>query len=240
LKDLRYAQNLTSLPLQFASDWTIETRGYRFRDGRHGVDVVVHPDPRIQVVHEQLREGESQQAIDRIRLVHSTIEKPVYILSNVVLDIDVDELLTWDELMAGGTRLQQAWARLNGVMPLAPAWLAAAFPDLWQSAAAAKCDVGGAIKEDRFSNINTIRNLTLFEHQYRPAPAHSGGRRQRAWSSCVSSDGDPVTTGAALEVLLGVRVEMRSTEAQLVPLQQSRKHEALPPSTELAALRRTA
>jgi hypothetical protein len=35
-------------------------------------------------------------------------------------------------------------------------------------AAAAKCDVGRAIKEDHFSNINTIRNLTLFEYQHRP------------------------------------------------------------------------
>jgi hypothetical protein len=83
-----------------------------------------------------------------------------------------------------------------------------------------------AIKEDHFSNINNIRNLTLFEYQYRTAPTRRGGRRQRAWSSCMSSDGDPVTTGAALEVLLGVRVEMRSTEAQLVPLRQSTKQEA--------------
>jgi len=42
----------------------------RDKKERIGVDVVVHPDQRVQAVHEQLREHESQQAIDRLRLVH--------------------------------------------------------------------------------------------------------------------------------------------------------------------------
>ncbi len=204
--------------LRFATDWAVEERGYSLKHGQMGVDVVCHPDPRVQTILEQLREGESQQAIDRLRLVHATTPKLVYILSNVVLDIVVDQLLTWDELMAGGTRVQQAWSRLKGAMPRAPAWLATTFPDLWQSAAAAKCDVGRAIKEDHFSNIDTIRNLTLFEHQYRPPPAPGRGRRQRSWSVCVSSDAEPTATRVALEALLGVGVEMRHPETPGVPL----------------------
>ena len=51
------------------------------------------------------------------------------LLSNVVVDVTVDRLVTWNELMPD--RLTVAAARLDGVLPLAPAWLAGRFPDLW-------------------------------------------------------------------------------------------------------------
>jgi hypothetical protein len=40
-------------------------------------------------------EGKSQQAIDRLRLVHAALPKTVYLLSNIVLGIDVDSLVRW-------------------------------------------------------------------------------------------------------------------------------------------------
>ena len=186
-------------PLQFASQWAIAERGYRLKDGSWGVDVVVHPDPRVQAVLEQLREGESQQAIDRLRLIYATTSKTAYVLSNVVLDLDVDLLVTWEELMNGGGRVEQAWNMLAGAMPLAPAWLAAQFPQLWSTADAAKADVRRALKEGRFINISSISNSTLFRHQYRPAGATS----QRTWSWCLSSNSDPAETRVALEALVG-------------------------------------
>ena len=185
--------------LQFASQWAIAERGYRLKDGSWGVDVVVHPDPRVQAVLEQLREGESQQAIDRLRLIYATTSKTAYVLSNVVLDLDVDLLVTWEELMNGGGRVEQAWNMLAGVMPLAPAWLAAQFPRLWNTAGAAKADVRRALKEGQFTNISNISNSTLFQHQYRPAGATS----QRAWSRCLSINSDPAETRVALEALVG-------------------------------------
>ncbi len=56
-----------------------------------GILVDVHPDPYCQMVLEQIRERESEQAIDRLRLVRQD-GKRVIILSNVVLDLDVDEV----------------------------------------------------------------------------------------------------------------------------------------------------
>jgi hypothetical protein len=206
-------------PLQFAQDWTVSLRGYRWKHGSMGANVLVHPDPRVQGLLEQLREGESQQAIDRLRLVHADTPKAAYVLSNVVLDIDVDCLLTWEELMNGGSRVEQAWTALQGVMPLVPAWLAAQFPQHWKSPDAAKSDVARAIKESQFTNMITISNPTLFKHQYRPVLASSGGKRQRAWSNCVSGDAGPSETRVALEALLGIGVEMRRSEALGVPFQ---------------------
>jgi hypothetical protein len=52
----------------------------------------------------------------------------VIVLSNVPLDLTVDRLATWRKAVPG--RLTVAAARLDGVLPLAPAWLAERFPDL--------------------------------------------------------------------------------------------------------------
>jgi hypothetical protein len=80
------------------------------RDGsRREANVRVHPDRRVQAVVDQTREAEMVQAIDRLRLVHSAREKTVYILCNIPLDIPVDELVTWRELV-GDDRLTDAMA----------------------------------------------------------------------------------------------------------------------------------
>ena len=125
--------------------------------------------------------------------------------------------------MNGGGRIEQAWNTLQGVMPLSPAWLAAQFPQLWNTPDAAKADVR-SIKECQFTNIYSLSNPTLFKHQYRPVHTPGRGARQRAWSVCLSVDVDPAVTRVALEALLGVGVEMRRPEALGVPLQQSTKH----------------
>ena len=208
-------------PLQFAGSWTTEERGYRLKRGQAGVDVVRHPDPRVQAVLEQVREWESTQAIDRLRLVHTETPKRVYVLSNVVLDIDVDRLGTWDEMMNGGGRIEQAWNTLEGVMPLKPAWLAAKFPWLWKSVDAAKADATAVVKECEFTNIYSISNPTLFKLRYRPTPAPGRGPRQRAWSWCLSVHAGPEVTRHALEKLLGVAVEMRGPG---IPAEGSHPH----------------
>src|SRR5215470_12050502 len=89
-------------------DYPKRLRSYTMRDNsRREVRVKVHPDRRVQAVIEQIREAEMLQAIDRLRLIHSPRKKTVVILCNIPLDIPVDALVTWRELVGDG-RLAQA------------------------------------------------------------------------------------------------------------------------------------
>ena len=72
----------------------------------------VHPDRRVQAVVEQVREAEMVQALDRLRLVHNETRKTVFILCNIPLDIPVDELVTWAELIAASSNRKARWAPL--------------------------------------------------------------------------------------------------------------------------------
>jgi hypothetical protein len=192
-------------PLQLGRDLSSDARGYSLRDGEYGVNVQVHPDTRIQAVVEQIRERESEQAMDRLRLVHHQgAPKSILLLSNLPLDVDVDELRTMKELTQGGSRVEQAMGRCaDGVLLLRPEWLASTFPELWPSEAAAKKDV--ARKRGQTSNRNTIRGLSLFEHQYKP-------RRQRRWSRCLSQDSDPAIVAQKLGIKLGEVVEVKPAQ----------------------------
>ena len=123
-------------PLILTGDLMEMTRGYRLRDGRSiAGKVAVHADPRVQAVIEQVRERETAQAIDRLRLIHRTVPARVIVLSNAVLDLTVDHLVTWKEIMP--SRFEQAAAR-GPAVPLSASELARCFADLWLSVEAAK------------------------------------------------------------------------------------------------------
>lgn len=104
-------------------------------------NVSVHPDPRVQAVVQQGREAEMLQAIDRLRLIHTEKRKTVYILCNIPLDIPVDELVTWKQLI-GDRRLGDALAECDetgwDAVSLAPRELHRLFPDLWATEKAAE------------------------------------------------------------------------------------------------------
>jgi hypothetical protein len=159
-------------PLNLSATFTKEVRGYRMRDGtRCGVQVDVHPDPRCQAILEQIRERETEQAIDRLRLIHREEPARVILLSNLVVDVTVDRLVTWRELMPD--RLTVAAARLGGVLPLAPAWLAERFPDLWGSGEAVRWNLKQAELMGGFPN----RILYLGNHPLTPAIYRLKGQR---------------------------------------------------------------
>jgi len=77
-----------------------EQRGRRMTGGCVSMqDVWVHADFRVQMILEQIRECESLQAVDRLRFIHSTDnDRNVYLVSNLVLDIDIDVLTNSKEL----------------------------------------------------------------------------------------------------------------------------------------------
>src|SRR6516162_2711193 len=79
----------------------------------------------------QVREAEMVQAIDRLRLIHSERQKTVCILCNIPLDIPVDGLVTWRQLI-GDNRLAQALETCEekgwNALPFAASELTELFP----------------------------------------------------------------------------------------------------------------
>ncbi|MEO5334644.1 MAG: PriCT-2 domain-containing protein [Magnetococcus sp. YQC-5] len=121
---------------------SLEYRGYRLLSGKEkGVRVWMHPDPRGQKILELIRERESGQAIDRLRLVHPTKPQEVHIICNVPLDITVDTLRSFPEMVGGGTKLEKAWHKMEGVLPLSTKWLTTHHHDLFPNEDSAKYEL---------------------------------------------------------------------------------------------------
>jgi hypothetical protein len=168
------------------------------RDGsRRQVRVRVHPDRRVQAVVEQVREAEMVQAIDRLRLIHTRRKKTVIILCNIPLDLPVDELVTWRELVGDG-RLAQALEACDEkgweALPLAAAKLSEVLPELWGTEHAAEA----WLRKNRLDpSISIIRLWAVFV-DYKP-------KQQRRWSRALVRHGaDPQM---ALSAVLGVAAE---------------------------------
>jgi hypothetical protein len=183
------------VPLQLVEQWTMEQRGYSLKGKAEGVDVDVHSDKRAQAILEQLRESETLQAIDRLRLIYCKEPKLVVVLSNIPLDIEVDALLTWDELIHG-SRLEQAWQAAGDVMPLVDKWLSANHNSLWPTAAAARKDMQRQVQRGQITNRFSIKKMSPFTFKY-----WAGGQRRA--STCLSRTDDPVAVTTALGALLG-------------------------------------
>lgn len=123
------------------------------------------------------------QAIDRLRLIHTPQRKTVYILCSIPLDIQVDELVTWKQLI-GDRRLGDAIAECDergwDALPLAAKELSRLFPDLWPTQKAAE---RWAAKNPPEAYLDLIRVWGVFE--YKPT-------RQRRWSTALIRHGaDP-------------------------------------------------
>jgi len=89
----------TITPLKKEGTLSESLRTYRMRDGSvQTAKVSVYPHSKGQKLVELGRERETLQAIDRLRLVRNDEPKQVYILCNIPLDIEVDELMSWREL----------------------------------------------------------------------------------------------------------------------------------------------
>lgn len=115
----------------------MEARGYAVWGNQSacGVEVPAFTDPRIEAVHAQLREAETIQAIERLRLVRANRPKRVLILSNLPLPIPVHQVCRWDELMPDA--LDEILAE-TGFVTLSPTHLYALQPNRFKSLDAAK------------------------------------------------------------------------------------------------------
>jgi len=134
----------------------------------------------------------------------------VVILSNLVLDITVDRLVTWNEIVP--TRIEQALARRKA-MPLSPAELSRCLPDLWRSEDAARNEIRRLLAETGVESLIDILigkwpPLTL-------AAYRKPGQRGSATQAVIREDaGDPQS---ALEAVVG---RVSSIPAQLKLLRE--------------------
>ena len=93
--------------------------------------VTAFTDAHCQAVLESLREQESLQGIDRLRLVHAAKPKTIYLLSNLALPgIRPDVLTTLDKLLLPG-RLAEVMLRDKAI--LGQAMLTKRHPDLFET-----------------------------------------------------------------------------------------------------------
>lgn len=110
---------------------TTELKGYDLRNGeRAGVVVAVHPDTRVQMVMELVRERQTGQLIDRLRLLYPDERSPrIIVLSNLPIPgLTVDELVILSDLLdGGGSCWGMALEALDGAVPLQAKFLADTF-----------------------------------------------------------------------------------------------------------------
>jgi len=86
-------------------------------------------------VQKQIREAETVQAIARLRLVWAEYQKRVFLLSNLPVEMPVDHLIEFNELMPD--RLEMELIK-KGDLPLTPLGLEKVRPDLGFAGASAR------------------------------------------------------------------------------------------------------
>jgi hypothetical protein len=131
-----------------------EPRGYRGIQ-RGSVQVQTHPDWRAQLLLEQIREAESEQALDRLRLLRGEgNQRQVYILSSVPLNVTVDYGWSWKQYQD----LVDMWRTCNGDVPTKPKELMARIPEVATSLRTAERLVK-ELKTAKTLIKNTIRKM---------------------------------------------------------------------------------
>jgi hypothetical protein len=183
--------------LDLPGDYGRELRRHDLRTGTAPpVSVRVHPDRRVQQVVEMSRENAMGQGLDRLRLIYRKADRParVLVVSNLpVPGLVVDRLMTLDDMLAGGTIWERAFARMpGGVLPLSAEWLARSLPDLFTSRRTAEREVGN------YKPPNANRDTYWRMAVYRTAG-------QRRWSKALIRP-DVADARAELIRLLGADV----------------------------------
>ncbi len=134
-------------------------------------DTWYHPDGLSNRILRQIREEELEQAIDRLRLVHNTEAKLIIILCNVPLNITLNRLWSFKELLEGGSRLELALKqafKYDRAFPLGYTEWAILFQELFTSKDAAKSyyDNMGGLKRVKTQLIYLLGNDPFIEVKY--------------------------------------------------------------------------
>jgi hypothetical protein len=145
-------------------------RGYRMREGLEDTNIQYHPDRRVQKVLEQIREAESGQAIDRLRMVWAREDGSipnVYILSSVPLDVTVDKAVSWKEFQ----KIQSLWEESEGILPLNPKDLVKVAPNAAGSKSTAKRMITSFIEAESLLGSFIPEDFAMYRYK---ATSHRG------------------------------------------------------------------
>ena len=99
------------------------------------MNIPAFSDPRIAAVLKQIREAETVQAIARLRLVWASYQKRVFLLSNLPVEMPVDHLIGYNDLMPDKLEMELI---KQGDIPLTPLGLEKMRPDLGYAGASAR------------------------------------------------------------------------------------------------------
>ncbi|MDC0913611.1 hypothetical protein OAQ47_06780, partial [Paracoccaceae bacterium] len=99
------------------------------------ITIPAFSDPRIEAVQKQIREAETVQAIARLRLVWAEYQKRVFLLSNLPVEMPVDHLIEFNDLMPDRLEIELI---KTGDLPLTPLGLEKMRPDLGYAGAKAR------------------------------------------------------------------------------------------------------
>lgn len=117
-----------------------------------GVEVASFTDERVEALHRQSRDAETVQAIARLRLVHAPYVKNVVLLGNLPVEMPVDQLVRFDELMPD--RIEIELIR-KGNVPMTPLGLLKMRPDLVSTASNAE----KILQRSRVRTLSSLRAL---------------------------------------------------------------------------------
>jgi hypothetical protein len=151
---------------------------YWVQDGTESAKTHAHPDQRADALLRQIREAESVQAIDRLRLLRpskSGLDRRIFILSSLPLDLRLDYLWSWDSLKES----QRIVRACDGIVPLNAEHLRKADTSLNSKRTA----------ENRVAEFKAARSLidilisevAVFSLRYKTP-------KQRRWSEALVTD----------------------------------------------------
>jgi len=168
----------------------------------HVIRTSCHPDPRAQVLLEQIREAETTQAIDRLRLVHvpKELRNPrVFILSEIPVDIEVDRLFRWEQYRL----IQQLVDESDGFIPFNKAHMAAHASSVGSTGTASD-----RIKEIKanwcwYQSTGLLKGWKAFKYR-----VIQPNKRSPMWSDVITNMGSEELK-VRLETLVGTTAEVK-------------------------------
>jgi hypothetical protein len=178
-------------------------RGIRMRDGTgRAIRVTFHPNDWADRVLSQIREAEIVQAIDRLRPIFKDKPIEVVLLSPVAVDLTVDQVVAWNDWLAGGTRIERALATAR-VVPLSAREAVRLLPAIWGSRGSARRDLeedflsAQIVNRDLYLRFGPIRTCVVAAYQAEAAP----GRRAHEHKALIAAA--PGEARTVLEALTG-------------------------------------